>query len=54
MILNSHLPIKAWLNPQTARLPSVQPVTPKDWLTRCDAYEEHATLAKLKPELLRA
>jgi len=39
MILNSHLPIKAWLEPQTARLPGVQPVTIKDWLVRSDTYE---------------
>jgi len=39
MILNSHLPIKAWLDPQTARLPGVKPVAIKDWLTRSDAYD---------------
>jgi len=39
MILNSHLPIKAWLDPQTARLPGVRPVNVEDWLTRSDSYD---------------
>jgi len=39
MILNLHLPIKAWLDPQTARLPGVQPVATEDWLTRSDSYD---------------
>ncbi len=39
MILNSHLPIKAWLDPQTARLPGVKPVAIQDWLMRSDTYE---------------
>jgi len=39
MILNSHLPIKAWLDPQTARLPGVRPVTIDDWLTISDTHE---------------
>ena len=39
MILNSYLPIKAWLDPRTARLPGVQPVAIEDWLTRSDSYE---------------
>ena len=39
MILNSHLPIKAWLDPQTARLPGVQPVAIADWLARSDTYD---------------
>jgi len=39
MILNSHLPIKAWLDPQTARLPGVKPVAIEDWLTRSETYE---------------
>jgi len=39
MIVNSHLPIKAWLDPQTARLPGVKPVAMKDWLTRSDTYD---------------
>ena len=39
MILNSHLPIKAWLDPQTARLPGVQRVAIEDWLARSDTYE---------------
>ena len=39
MILNSHLPIKAWLDPKTARLPGVQPVAIKDWLQRSDTFE---------------
>ena len=39
MILNSHLPIKAWLDPQTARLPGVSPVAIDDWLTVSDAYK---------------
>jgi len=38
MILNTHLPIKAWLDPQTARLPGVQPVAIEDWLARSDTY----------------
>ncbi|MDB2439867.1 DUF3445 domain-containing protein [Hellea sp.] len=38
MILNSQLPIKAWLDPQTARLPGVQPVAVEDWLARSDTY----------------
>jgi len=39
MILNSHLPIKAWLDPQTAKLPGVKPVATQDWVTRSDTYE---------------
>ncbi len=39
MILNTHLPVKAWLDPQTARLPGVRPVAIKDWLFQSDAYE---------------
>ena len=38
MILNSHLPIKAWLDPQTARLPGVGRVAVEDWLTQSDSY----------------
>lgn len=38
MILNAYLPVKAWLDPQTARLPGVRPVAPKDWLYRSDVY----------------
>ena len=33
------MPIKAWLDPQTARLPGVSPVAIDDWLTVSDAYE---------------
>ena len=39
MILNSHLPVKAWLDPQTARLPGVRPVAVEEWLTVSDAHE---------------
>lgn len=39
MILNSHLPVKAWLDPQTARLPGVRPVAVENWLTRSDSYD---------------
>ena len=39
MILNSHLPIKAWLDPQTARLPGVRPVAIEDWLIKSDRYD---------------
>jgi len=39
MILNTHLPIKAWLDPKTSRLPGVQPVALQDWLTKSDTYE---------------
>ena len=38
MILNSHLPIKAWLDPKTSRLPGVQPVAIKDWLQRSNRF----------------
>ena len=38
MILNTHLPIKAWLDPQTARLPGVGRVTIEDWLTQSDTF----------------
>ena len=38
MILNSHLPIKAWLDPKTSRLPGVQPVSIKDWLQHSDTF----------------
>lgn len=39
MILNSHLPIKAWLDPQTSRLPGVRPIVMKDWLAKSDTYD---------------
>jgi len=39
MILNAHLPIKAWLDPKTSRLPGVQPVAINDWLQRSDALD---------------
>ena len=39
MILNSHLPIKAWLDPQSSRLPGVAPVAIEDWLSRSDTYD---------------
>ena len=39
MILNAHLPIKAWLDPKTSRLPGVQPVAVKDWLQRSDTFD---------------
>jgi len=39
MILNSHLPIKAWLDPQTSRLPGVGRVAVEDWLAQSDTYE---------------
>ena len=39
MIVNTHLPIKAWLDPRTARLPGVQPIQAEDWLTRSDSYD---------------
>ena len=38
MILNSHLPVKAWLDPQTARLPGVGRVAIENWLTQSDTY----------------
>ncbi len=43
MILNSHLPIKAWLDPQTARLPGVRPIAIQDWLVRSDTHEQQMT-----------
>lgn len=39
MILNSYLPVKAWLDPRTARLPGVQPVAIDDWLTRSETFD---------------
>jgi len=39
VILNSHLPVKAWLDPQSSRLPGVGPVPIKDWLSRSDTFE---------------
>ncbi len=39
MILNAHLPVQAWLDPRTARLPGVQPVAKADWLMRSDIYD---------------
>jgi len=39
MMLNSHLPIKAWLDPKTSRLPGVQPVDVKGWLQRSDTFD---------------
>ena len=39
MFLNTHLPIKAWFDPKTARLPGVQPVAIQDWLQRSDRFE---------------
>lgn len=38
MILNAHLPIKAWLDPQSARLPGVGRVAVEDWLAQSDTY----------------
>jgi len=38
MLLNTHLPIKAWLDPQTARLPGVGRVAVQDWLTQSETY----------------
>jgi len=43
MILNSNLPIKAWLDPQTARLPGVGRVAIEDWLTQSDTYDAQMT-----------
>lgn len=51
MILNSHLPIKAWLDPQTARLPGVQPVALEDWLANSDTYESQMSY---RHELIRS
>jgi len=39
MILNTHLPVKAWLDPKTSRLPGVQPVAINDWLQRSDTFD---------------
>lgn len=38
MILNTRLPVKAWRNPRTRRLPGVQPVAPKDWLYKSETF----------------
>ncbi|WP_051279109.1 heme-dependent oxidative N-demethylase family protein [Hellea balneolensis] len=43
MILNSYLPIKAWLDSRTARLPGVQPVAIDGWLVRSDTFEAQMT-----------
>ena len=43
MILNSHLPIKAWLDPQTSRLPGVGPVAKENWLVQSDTYDAQTT-----------
>jgi len=43
MILNSHLPIKAWLDPQTSRLPGVGPVAKENWLSQSDTYDAQTT-----------
>jgi len=43
MILNTHLPIKAWLDPQTARLPGVGRVGIENWLTQSDTYAAQMT-----------
>ena len=50
MLLNSYLPIKAWLDPQTARLPGVRPVEIDKWLTRSDTY---AAQMDYRRELIR-
>ncbi len=39
MILNTHLPIKAWLDPQMSRLPGVRPIAIKDWLAKSETYD---------------
>ena len=38
-ILQDHLPHLAWLDPRTARLPGIQPVTGDDWLRVDEAYD---------------
>jgi len=43
MILNTHLPIKAWLDPLTARLPGVGRVAIDNWLTQSDTYAAQIT-----------
>ncbi|MEP3655205.1 MAG: DUF3445 domain-containing protein [Litorimonas sp.] len=52
MILNSHLPIKAWLDPQSSRLPGVAPVAIEDWLSRSDTY--HRQIAYRRDLIKRA
>ena len=50
MILNSHLPLQAWRDPQTARLPGVRPVAIDNWLTRSDSF---AAQMAYRRELIR-
>lgn len=38
LVLQSHLPIAAWMEARTARLPGVQPVEGEDWLQIDDAF----------------
>ena len=59
MILNSHLPVKAWLDPQTARLPGVKPVSVEDWVYKSDQYDaqmayRHDLLSFQKDAVFRA
>lgn len=39
-ILHDHLPVRAWMDPRTARLPGVSPVDTGQWLWRDERYAE--------------
>lgn len=57
-ILQSRLPFLPWMDPRTARLPGVLPVTGEDWLRVDDAYAgqmaERTRLIAAVPEMVHA
>lgn len=57
-ILQKSLPLAAWADPRTARLPGIQPVSDGSWLVRDDAFgaqmaERDRLIAKM-PQLVHA
>ncbi len=37
-VLQNHLPQSPWMSPATARLPGIQPLDPKNWIVRDEAF----------------
>jgi dimethylamine monooxygenase subunit A len=56
MVLHDKLPVVAWLDPRTARLPGIQPVTDDSWLMVDEAYagqmQERDRLIETQPQLV--